>query len=132
MKRLGFFSEYLAIGMSGERLTSKELARKLECSYEYVRAFVQGRSLPSARLQSRLCKVFGWSETKLRKLVMLDQMRRRLGHIFWEEVGVKPESRFQEFYVLWEFLDDEGKDFFEVFLRALVARKPMAHLGGAQ
>ena len=63
---------------------------------------------------------------------MLEQMQKRLGDIFWEEVGVEPESRFQEFYVLWEFLDDEGRDFFEVFLRALVARKPMAQLGGAQ
>ena len=95
MGKLGFFSEYLAIGMSGERLTSKELARKLGCSYEYVRAFVQGRSLPSARLQSRLCKVFGWSETKLRRLVILDQMRRQLGDVFWEQVGVEPESRFR-------------------------------------
>jgi len=120
MEDFGFFSEQLAISMATKRITAKALAPKVGCSYEHVRRMQLGKGLPSLPLLRRLCGVFGWSERKLHKFVILDRARREFGKNFWEVQGM--DSRGDGVYILWVFLTNEEREYWIEWLRFVAAR----------
>jgi hypothetical protein len=128
MENLGFFSEQLAHSMVREKLTAKALAQTVECSYEFVRKMLNGKSLPSLRLLRRLCTTFEWRERDLRRFVMMDEARGRFGDSFWIVLGKDP--KLEPFYILWEFLTPKEKNYFSDYLRFLVERKHRKQDGG--
>lgn len=130
MEKIGFFSEQLADGMARQRVTAKALADTLGCSYEHIRKLLVGDVLPSSHLLLQLCAIFGWSEKKLRRFVMIDRVRKQFGDSFWRVLGRNP--KYEALYILWEFLTDYEKDYFTACLRMLIARKQAAQTGGSE
>jgi hypothetical protein len=130
MEKIGFFSEQLAHGMARQGVTAKALADTLGCSYEHVRKMQLGKDFPSLTILRQLCEVFGWSERKLRRFVLIDRMRKQFGNCFWIVLGRNPQ--FETLYILWVFLTSEEKDYFIGCLRLLVAHKQLVKNGGCK
>lgn len=130
MEKLGFFSEHLAHSMARKGMTGNALATRLGCCYEHVRKMTKGDVLPSPVLLQRLCGVFRWSQTRMRRFVMIDRARKAFGDNFWIVLGKNP--RLEPVYILWEFLTEEEKDYFMDCLRQLVARKQAAQARGGE
>jgi len=118
---LGFFSQRLLHSMAGLKLSSKKLAPRLGCSYEYVRRMTRSESLPSPRLLTKMCSVFHWKAREIEKLVRLDDCRRKFGPRFWTVQGINP--RMEVVYILFPYLTPDQRQMFVNTLRAyLVAR----------
>lgn len=130
MEKIGFFSEQLTHGMARQGVTAKALAETLGCSYEHVRKMQLGKDFPSLTIVRRLCEVFGWSERRLLRFVLMDRMRKQFRNCFWIVLGKNPQH--EALYILWEFLTDNEKDYFTACLRMLIARKQAAQTGGSE
>lgn len=121
MEKLGFFSEWLADNMARKGLTSRKLAPKVGCSYEYVRKLVRSENLPSSDLLSRLCAFFERDEQESRKLVAVDRARKQLGPSYWVALGCNPKC--EPIYILWPYLTRPEQEYFLKWLRFLGSTK---------
>ena len=125
MRRLSFFSEQLAQGMSLQRMSAKTLAKQAGCSYEHVRKMAISEVLPSATLLRKVCEIFHWNEKRVSRFVRWDRARKKFGKNFWVWLGLNPEC--EDFYILWEFLTKQEQQLTLDVLRFYVARKQTEH-----
>jgi hypothetical protein len=113
---LGFFSERLLQSMALQKITSRQLAPRIGCSYEFVRRMTRGESLPSAKLLGKICSLFRWSRTEANELVRVDECRRKFGTVFWTSIGKNP--RMEPVYILFPYFTDGEQNVIIAALRA--------------
>jgi len=97
-----------------ERLEAKgwdiaELARQIECSYEYGRQLVRGYTFPGKHVLNSICAVLDLDQEEMRKLVVGDKISKKYGGIPPELTGKDP--RFLEIERLLPQLTEEQFDF---------------------
>lgn len=121
MERIGFFSELMLDGMARQGMSATALARLAGCSYEHVRKLSRSEVLPSPRLLAKMREIFHWKANRAARFVRFDQGRKKFGKYFWLRLGLNPE--YEDFYILWEFLNEEQRTLALDLLRFYVARK---------
>lgn len=114
---LGFFSQRLLFSMSALKLTPKELAPRIGCSYEFVRRMLRSESLPSPLLLRRMSSVFRWNVRKIEELIRLDECRKKFGPTFWSVMGKDP--RMEPVYILFPYLTAGERQMMVNFLRCI-------------
>jgi hypothetical protein len=97
-----------------ERLEAKgwdiaELARQIDCSYEYGRQLVRGYTFPGKHVLKRICTALALDQEQMRKLVVGDKLSKKYGGIPPELTGKDP--RFLEIERLLPQLTEPQFDF---------------------
>ena len=128
MERLGFFSEKLKDGIDRFNLSQKSTAARLGCSYEHVRKMVRGECLPSEELLRKVCSVFKWEITAIKKLRRLDEARKKFGPTFWTILGKDP--RIEPLYIFWPYLSREERRIVIISMKACIEARKNKQSGG--
>lgn len=102
-------------------LSTKELASRVDLTYEQVRKLRLGHCLPSHRALEVLCAVLRVSKRDMSQRVAKDRMVFKFGDAAWEYWGVNPNAA--PLYILFPLLTEEQQEIFRLQIIAFVEAK---------
>jgi len=88
------FAKALEEGLEAKGWDIADLARQIDCSYEYGRQLVRGYTFPGKHVLKNICTVLDLDQEEMRKLVVGDKISKKYGGIPAELTGKDP--RFLE------------------------------------
>lgn len=80
----------IRITMSENQLSIRDLAWKVDGSYENIRRIVNGQSLPSKFLLNSISDILGLNKEEMSHTLKVDQMGKTFGTLPLEMAGKKP------------------------------------------
>ena len=120
-ERLGFFNARLCQRMNELGLSTRELARRVDLTYEQVRKVRLGHCLPSSSALERLCAALRVSKRDMSQRVAKDRMIFKFGDAAWECWGVNPKA--VPLYIFFPLLTEEQQEIFRLQIIAFVEAK---------
>jgi transcriptional regulator with XRE-family HTH domain len=99
--------EVLREQMEAKNISIKDLADKIETTYEHTRSIIRGNVVPSKHMLPLFAKVLGLNIKELEKLAVADKIRRKYGKIPLELSGKNPE--LEPIERAWEKLSESHK-----------------------
>lgn len=120
-ERLGFFNARLCQRMNEVDLSTTELARRVDLTYEQVRKLRLGHCLPSPSALERLCAVLRVSKRDLSQRVAKDRMIFKFGDAAWTYWGIDPKAA--PLYIFLPLLTKEAQEIFRLQIIAFVEAK---------
>jgi transcriptional regulator with XRE-family HTH domain len=102
----------LALALSSRMLANglsiRDLATKVEVSYEAIRRIIGGSQLPSKRLLKDLCDILQMDFESTDQMRQVEDIRRRHGSLPAKMTGKNPE--LQPIEDMWAFLSEAEKE----------------------
>jgi transcriptional regulator with XRE-family HTH domain len=83
-------SDLIEEGMKNKKMSIKDLAIKIDTTYEHVRRLVNGQALPSKFTLKEICNVLGLSYKEAERAATSDRITKKFGTIPLELSGKKP------------------------------------------
>lgn len=99
--------EFLIAQMEEKGLSTRDVAEKLEVTYEHMRRLVRGEGLPSPGVLRDISKLFGKPYTELNQITTGDKARKRYGTAILQLTGRDPTMEPLE--RLWPKLGTEQR-----------------------
>lgn len=101
--------QMIADKMEEKGLSIKDLAVKLDITYEHVRRIVRGEGVPAKYSLRAICEILGISFREAERVATADKVRKKYGASYLEVQGKKPSLEPLE--RIWEALtNDQQKD----------------------
>ena len=88
----GRFAQALIAALHEKGMKDKDLAAKLEISYEYVRQMTLGKKLPAKLMLKEICRVTGLKPEAMQDLIVEDQLEKKYGKSFHKAIGKDPRA----------------------------------------
>ena len=120
-ERLGFFNARLCQRMNEVNLSTTELARRVDLTYEQVRKLILGHCLPSPIALKRLCVVLTLNRRDMSERVARDKAIFKFGDLAWNYWGIDP--RAGPLYILFPLLNTEEQEMVRLWIIAFVEAK---------
>lgn len=120
-QRLGFFSARLGQRMNELDLSTTELARSVDLTYEQVRKLRLGYCLPSPSALEKLCAVLRVGRRDMSQRVARDRMVFKFGDAAWAYWGINPKAA--PLYIFLPLLTKEEQEIFRLQMIAFVEAK---------
>jgi transcriptional regulator with XRE-family HTH domain len=117
MEPSGRFGTALAAVLNEKSMSLRDLAAKLDMTYEHMRKLMTNRSHPERLTLKEICHVTGLDFKKMEELVVQDKMDRDYGDARYTAVGRSP--RVKQIEPLVSSLSDEQFRMVLAMLRGL-------------
>jgi transcriptional regulator with XRE-family HTH domain len=121
MEAHGRFGQMLAAAVSRERLSLRDLAAKLDYTYEQMRKLWTGRSAPSPLLLKEICRILHLDFDKAQEAANADRAERKFGATALTMQGRDP--RLADIEELLPQLSEQEWDMFVAQMRGFVHQK---------
>lgn len=121
MEARGRYGQLFAAAVQKKDLSLRDIAAKLDYSYEQIRKFYIGTSFPSKLALKELCKMLDINEREAEKAVAGDRMERKYGASAYNVLGRDPRTAQLE--SLLPQLNNQEWDMFVSQLRGYVHEK---------
>jgi transcriptional regulator with XRE-family HTH domain len=92
-----------------KRITLRDLAEKVESTYEHMRKLVRGTAQPSKAMLKEICRALDLNFEDMRQLVEEDRMQRKYGDAVYKMVGKDPRIGELESAGLGQLTDEQVK-----------------------
>jgi transcriptional regulator with XRE-family HTH domain len=93
--------------MEDRGLSIRDLAAKLDITYEHVRRITRGEGVPSKFVLKAVCEALGLNFKEAEKLATADRIQKKYGDVPLELAGKEPELEPLE--RVWSELSEEQK-----------------------
>jgi transcriptional regulator with XRE-family HTH domain len=120
-ERLGFFNARLCQRMNELDLSTRELASRVDLTYEPVRKLRLGHCLPSPSALERLCALLRVGKRDMSQRVARDRMIFKFGDAAWAYWGINPMAA--PLYIFFPLLTKEEQEIFRLQIIAFVEAK---------
>jgi transcriptional regulator with XRE-family HTH domain len=121
MEAHGRFGQMLAAAVQKKGISLRDLAAKLDYTYEQMRKLWLGRSAPSKLLLKELCKILDLNFAEADKAATADRMERKYGKAAFGVLGRDP--RHGDIEDLLPQLNKQEWDMFVNQIRGYVHQK---------
>jgi transcriptional regulator with XRE-family HTH domain len=101
-------SEVMTAAMEDQGLSIRDLAEKVDVTYEHIRGIVRGHVVPHKFLLKAISDALGLDEHELQKTAVADSIEKKHGKIPLELSGKNPE--LEPIERAWAHLSPEHKD----------------------
>jgi transcriptional regulator with XRE-family HTH domain len=116
----GRFGTGLRSAMDAKGVSAKDLADRVNITYEHVRKLIRGDAYPSKALLTLICQTLSWDPDKATQLASTDKIERKFGGVPALLAGKNPE--LVEIERHWDYLTPEQKETVKVLIAALADR----------
>lgn len=100
-------SEWVDTAMQNQGLGIRDVAEKLDLTYEHVRRIVRGEAIPSRYILKPLCELLGLNYEDVETLAMAERIRKKYGAI---QVDILPRNAaFEPVEKVWNKLNDKQR-----------------------
>src|SRR5690349_6292058 len=99
--------ELISTAMEQQGITMRDLARKLDITYEHVRRVVRGEGIPSKYVLKLFCEALGLNYKEAERLATQDKIMKKYGGIPLEISGKNPA--LQPIEGAWDALTEDQK-----------------------
>src|SRR5579884_3289142 len=104
--------------MQERGVSIRDLARKLEITYEHARRLARGEAVPSSYLLKAVCAYLKLPYEELQNIATSDRIRKKYGTLPLELTGKNPE--LDPIERAWPYLTDDQKKTLITLAQALV------------
>lgn len=109
MEANGRFGQALVAELDKQGLNLRDLAMRVEASYEHMRKLVKGMTPPSKPLLKLICKEIKLDYQEMLQIVEEDRIQKKYGDAVYKMVGKDPSIGVVEAAGLRELSKDEVK-----------------------
>jgi transcriptional regulator with XRE-family HTH domain len=124
MEPRGRFAQLLDVAAKKKNMSLRDLAAKLDYTYEQMRKIILGHSLPSKLLLKAFIKTLGMDPEEAEKAVTADRMERTHGKSAYTVLGLDP--RYADVSDLMPQLNDQEWNMFVSQMRGFVQQRRRA------
>ena len=104
---LSLIGEMVRAAMDEQGVSIKDLARKIDTTYEHTRRIVKGEGVPSKYVLKLICQELGIPYKEAERAATADRIKKRFGDIPLELSGKNPE--LEPIAHAWNHLSEDQK-----------------------